>query len=459
MVIGTGVAASTAAHKCSLAGWKVAVIDSRPFGGTCALRGCDPKKVLVGATEVIDMNKRMEGKGVKTYGVTAIDWQELMMFKRTFTEPVPESRGKSFHKAGIVTFHGKARFTDSTTIKVGNNELLEGRYILIAAGAKPMKLNIPGEQYLTTSDQFLELNKLPDQIVFVGGGYISFEFAHLAARAGAKAVTIVHRGKRPLENFDSDLVNMLVERTRNLGINVILETEVKTIEYRNSSSLAAKKFVVNIVPKGGDDDSKKRERSIEADMIVHGAGRTPEIEDLELEKAGIEYEKKGVKVNEYLQSISNPSVYAAGDCAASGGLPLTPLASYDGRIVADNLLEANKVAVDYKGTPSVVFTLPPLASVGLSEENARKMDLKFKANHSSTSEWYSSRRINERHSGFKVLIEEGTNKILGAHLLGPHADEVINIFAMAIRLELPASDLGNMVWSYPTNASDITYML
>jgi glutathione reductase (NADPH) len=138
---------------------------------------------------------------------------------------------------------------------------------------------------------------------------------------------------------------------------------------------------------------------------------------------------------------------------------LTPLASYDGRIVADNLLEANKVAVDYKGTPSVVFTLPPLASVGLSEENARKMDLKFKANHSSTSEWYSSRRINERHSGFKVLIEEDTNKILGAHLLGPHADEVINIFAMAIRLELPASDLGNMVWSYPTNASDITYML
>ena len=459
VVIGTGVAASTAAHNCRSAGWKVAVIDSRPFGGTCALRGCDPKKVLVGAAEVIDMNKRMKGKGVKTYGVTAIDWQELMMFKRTFTEPVPESREKSFHKAGIVTFHGKARFTGSTTIKVGNSELLEGHYILIAAGAKPMKLNIPGEQYLTTSDQFLDLNKLPDQIVFVGGGYISFEFAHLAARAGAKAVTIVHRGKRPLENFDSDLVNMLVERTRNLGINVILETEVKTIEYRNSSSLAGKKFVVNIVPKGGDDDSKKKERSIEADRIVHGAGRIPEIEDLELEKAGIEYEKKGVKVNEYLQSISNPSVYAAGDCAASGGLPLTPIASYDGRIVADNLLKANKVAADYKGTPSVVFTLPPLASVGLSEENARKMGFKFKANHSSTSEWYSSRRINESHSGFKVLIEEGTNKILGAHLLGPHADEVIDIFAMAIRLELTASDLRNMVWSYPTNASDITYML
>jgi glutathione reductase (NADPH) len=456
IVIGTGVAASTVAHKCCSEGWKVAVIDSRPFGGTCALRGCDPKKVLVGAAEVIDMNKRMKGKGIKTNGVPAINWQELMRFKRSFTEPVPESREKSFQKAGIITFHGRARFTGSTTLKLRNNESLEGRYILIAAGAEPVKLNIAGEQYLTTSDQFLELDQLPDRIVFVGGGYISFEFAHVAARAGVKAVTIIHRGTRPLENFDLDLVNMLVEGTRNLGINVMLQTEVKGIEKKESSS-AGKKFVVNIASKG--DDSRKNERSIDADMVVHSAGRTPEIEDLELEKAGIEYEKKGIKVNEHLQSVSNPAVYAAGDCAASGGLPLTPIASYEGQIVADNLLKASKVAADYKGTPSVVFTIPPLASVGLSEENARKMGLKFKANHSSTSEWYSSRRINESHSGFKVLIEQDTDNILGAHLLGPHADEVINIFAMAIRLELTASDLRKALWSYPTNSSDITYML
>jgi glutathione reductase (NADPH) len=124
------------------------------------------------------------------------------------------------------------------------------------------------------------------------------------------------------------------------------------------------------------------------------------------------------------------------------------------------LLEVNKVAVDYKGTPSVVFTtIPPLASVGLSEENARKMGLEFKANHSSTSQWYSSSRINESYSGFKVLIEEGTDKILGAHLLGPHADQVINIFAMAIRLELRASDLKKALWSYPINTWGIKYML
>ena len=459
VVIGTGVAALTVAHKCRSAGWKVAVIDSRPFGGTCALRGCDPKKVLVGAAEVIDMNKRMTGKGVKTYGVTAMDWQELMRFKRTFTEGVPQSREKSFQKAGISSFHGRAIFTGSRNVKVGNNESLEGRYILIAAGAKPMKLNIPGEQYLTTSDQFLDLDQLPDQIVFVGGGYISFEFAHVAARAGAKAVTIVHRGIRPLEGFDPDLVNMLVERTQNLGIDILLQTEVKGVEKKKlPSSSASPKFAVNIAARD-DKGDKKYERSIDADMVVHGAGRNPEIEDLELEKAGVEYERKGVKVNKQLQSVSNPAVYAAGDCAASGGLPLTPIASYDGQIVTENLLHTNKLEADYKGTPSVVFTIPHLASAGLLEEDARKMGLKFKTNHSSTSEWYSSRRINESHSGFKVLIEEDTNRILGAHLLGPHADEVINIFAMAIRLELKASDLRKALWSYPTNTSDITYML
>src|ERR671924_301533 len=149
-------------------------------------------------------------------GVATISWQELMRFKRTFTEPVPKSREKSFQKAGIVTFNGRAVFTGSTSLKVEENESLEGRHILIATGAKPVKLNIPGEEYLITSDQFLELDKLPDRIVFVGGGYISFEFAHVAARAGVKTVTIIHRGKRPLNHFDPDLVDRLVQASRDL---------------------------------------------------------------------------------------------------------------------------------------------------------------------------------------------------------------------------------------------------
>jgi glutathione reductase (NADPH) len=162
-----------------------------------------------------------------------------------------------------------------------------------------------------------------------------------------------------------------------------------------------------------------------------------EIEGLNLQAAGIEYDQhSGIKVNEYLQSISNPAVYAAGDAAVgSGGLPLTPVAGYQAEIAASNLLEGNHLKPDYRGIASVVFTVPPLASVGLQEKTAKEQGLRFKTNYQDTSAWYSSRRIGESCSGFKVLIEEGgSNRILGAHLLGPHAEEVINIFALSLTL-------------------------
>src|SRR3990172_9812399 len=202
VAIGTGSAAATVASRCRSAGWEVAVVDSRPFGGTCALRGCDPKKVLVGAAEVINWNRRMEGKGIRGKGVQ-IDWPSLMRFKQSFVAPVPKHREESFAKAGIATFHGQACFADGTTVRVGE-QTLEAKHVVIASGACPAKLGIPGEEHFITSDQFLELKKLPKQILFVGGGYISFEFAHVAARAGAQ-VQILHRGPRPLAGFDPDL--------------------------------------------------------------------------------------------------------------------------------------------------------------------------------------------------------------------------------------------------------------
>jgi glutathione reductase (NADPH) len=164
-------------------------------------------------------------------------------------------------------------------------------------------------------------------------------------------------------------------------------------------------------------------------------------------------------VNEYLQSVSNPAVYAAGDAAESGGLPLTPIAAYEGEIVATNLLEGNHIKPNYRGVPSVVFTIPPLASVGLQEDAARKQGLHFRTNKANTSSWYSSRRVGENHSGYKVLIDEDNDLILGAQVLGPHAEEVINIFAIAIRLGLKAGEIKQAIFSYPTNSSDISYML
>jgi len=443
VVVGTGSAASVAASRCRAAGWEVAIIDSRPFGGTCALRGCDPKKVLVGAADVVDWSRRMEGKGIKAKGVK-IDWPELMRFKRTFTDPVPKRKEEGYAKAGITSFHGRARFVDRSSIQV-DGATLTGRHVLIAAGAHPARLHIPGEEHLTTSDEFLELERLPKRIIFVGGGYISFEFAHVAARAGAR-VRILHRGERPLVGFDPDLVNKLVEGTQAIGVDVRVKTSVEGIEKRHQ------RFLVHA-------SRENAKETLEADLVVHGAGRVPEIEDLDLDRARVRYEKRGLSVNEYLQSVSNPAVYAAGDAAASPGLPLTPVASMEGRVAAANLLEGNRHRPDYRGVPTVVFTVPSLASVGLQEAAARAQGLRFKTNFGDTSGWYDSRRVGLKYSAYKVLVEEETQRILGAHLLGPHAEEVINLFAIAIRFGLTSEDLKQVRYSYPSSTDNISYMV
>jgi glutathione reductase (NADPH) len=385
----------------------------------------------------------MKGNGIRAEELQ-IDWRELMRFKRSFTEPVPKNREEGFAKAGIAAFHGRARFVGLTSVQV-NGEVLEGRYVVIAAGQKPADLKIPGTEHLTTSEQFLEVEELPKRILFIGGGYIAFEFAHVAARVGTQ-VTIVHRGARPLPQFDPDLVDQIVKHTRELGAQVQLGTEV--IGVKKSSG----QLVVQASASG-------QERTFEADMVVHAAGRVPEIDDMNLDGAGVAWDSQGVKVNEFLQSVSNPSVYAAGDAAASGGPPLTPVASYDGIIVAANLLKGNEKKPNYLGIPTVVFTIPPLASVGLSETKAREQGLKFQVRKEMTSNWYSSRRLAEMYSGFKVLVEVGTDRILGAHLLGSQAEEVINLFGVAMRSGMRAADLKHMLFAYPTHGSDVPYML
>jgi glutathione reductase (NADPH) len=441
--IGTGAAASTVASRCRAAGRTVAIIDKRPFGGTCALRGCDPKKVLVGAADVVDWARRMKGSGVGENGIR-IDWPELMRFKRTFTEPVPQAREKGFRDAGIATFHGPARFTGPNSIEV-DGELLEASHTVIAVGMKPAPLGIPGEELVTTSDQFLELDALAPRIIFIGGGYISMEFAHVAAVAGAK-VTIVHRGARPLTGFDPDLVQMLAAGLHERGVDLQLNVRAEAVE-RSGDSL------------GLTGSRRSGKLTFEADMIVHGAGRTPEIDDLNLNVAKVEWDQRGVKVNEYLQSVSNPAVYSAGDAAASGNPPLTPVAGYEGGIVAENLLRGNHERANPGAIPTVAYTIPPLAAVGLREEQAAAAGIRFRKTFNQTQGWYSSRRINEPHSGFKVLIDEDTDQIIGAHLLGHNAEELINLFTLAIHYKIRASDLQKMIFAYPTHTSNVQYML
>lgn len=441
VIIGTGTAALVAATRVRKAGWTVAVIDFRPFGGTCALRGCDPKKMLVGGATAIDHVRRMRGNGIQ--GEARIDWPELIAFKRTFTDPVPEKNEHRYAEQGIDTYHGQARFTGRTTLTV-EGETLEAGHVLIAAGAEPVPLGIPGEEYLATNEDFLALARLPSRIVLVGGGYIAAEFSHIAARAGAQVV-VLQRGARMLPQFDPDLVGWLMEKTREIGIDVQTRTTVEAIDKAGSG------FAVRA---SADGESKV----FEADLVVHAAGRRPALEALNLEAAGLAHDKGRLHLNEFLQSVSNPAVYAAGD-AAQAGPPLTPVSSHDAKVVAANLLKGNHQRPDYAGVPSVAFTVPPIASVGVAEREAADRGLKVRVHSQRASDWFTARQSAEPIYGFKILVDEATDHVLGAHLVGPHVDEVINIFALAIRHGLTAADLKSTMFAYPTGASDIGSML
>ena len=447
VVLGTGSAAQSVAYPCREAGWSVAVVDYRPYGGTCELRGCDPKKVLVGVADAVASSRRLYGKGIIASDLR-IAWSDLLRFKRAFTDPRPEQNEASFAAAGIQGYHGTAHFTGPTSVHVegaGNAELT-ARYVVIATGAEPRRLGITGEELLTTSEQFLDLEALPQHIVFVGGGYISFEFASIAAHAGAE-VCIVQRGARPLQRFDPDLVGQLVEALREVGVDVLLDTVVEGVERRDGSLV--------VQARSGAHTSE-----LSADLVVHGAGRVPETRNLALDVAGVAFDaRRGVRVNEYLQSATNPAVYAAGDAADSSPLHLTPVASLEGGVVAHNLLHGNTQTPNYAGIPTVVYTIPSLARVGLLESEAREQGLRFQARYEDTSAWYSSRRVGLTYTGSKTLLEDVTGRILGAHVLGHNADEVINLFGLATRAGLPASALKEMPYAYPTSSSDVSYMV
>ncbi|HEY8040766.1 MAG TPA: NAD(P)/FAD-dependent oxidoreductase, partial [Polyangiaceae bacterium] len=417
----------------------VAIVDERPFGGTCVLRGCDPKKVLVQAAELLDHALRMQGRGAA--GPLASDWPALMRFKRTFTEPVPAQREKSFAERGIATFHGHARFISDASVEVGG-EVLAAEHVVVATGSRPRDLAFSGAEHVVTSDDFLELEALPSPIVFVGGGYVSFELAHVAARFGAE-VHIVHRGERPLEHFEPELVARLVQAGEERGVQVHLRAPVERVERCDS------RFHVHA---GG--------RLFEAALVVHGAGRVPNVAGLGLERAHVATAKNGaVLVDEHLRSTANHHVYAAGDVAGTGHPALTPVSSAHGHVVAENILHGARRTVDLTEIPTVVFAIPALAAVGLTEHGAKAKGLRFRVHREDASSWYSTRSLGALHAMAKVLVEEPSQVILGAHLLGPHAAELVNVFALAIRLRLTSEALRATTFAYPTAASDVGYLL
>ncbi|HEX3020356.1 MAG TPA: NAD(P)/FAD-dependent oxidoreductase [Chitinispirillaceae bacterium] len=435
-VIGTGEAGSTAAHICSAAGWKVAIADDNPFGGTCSLRGCNPKRTLAGIAELIYRHKGMTGKGIS--GALQIDWGESIYFKDEMTKGISAMHEESFSRSGIDMHHGFATFSGINEVFI-NNKKISSAKILIASGSKPRTLGIPGENYLITSDQLLMTKDLPSRILFIGAGYISMEFSHVLAAAGKK-VTLLEYAPSPLMAFDRDLVSMLVNESLDKGIDIKVNQKVTNIESDG------RRFLIYT--------SGEKEELFESDMVVNGAGRIPNVDQLMLENADINHNRYHIKVNDYLQSVSNKNIYVAGDAHAEG-IQLTPVAEMEGKIVAHNLLYGNFKTPDYKAIPSVVFTHPQLAMTGAPADPSSNMEIIFQ----DTSRKHITRRLGMSSSAFKLVVDKETNRIRGMHMLGFNVDEVINQFAEAIRNGKTTDDLKEIPWTFPSVTYDIIHRI
>ncbi|MFD0798405.1 dihydrolipoyl dehydrogenase family protein [Maribacter chungangensis] len=440
-VIGSGSAGQTVAETCAKNGLTVAVADNRAFGGTCANRGCDPKKVLFSATEAWESTTNLNGKGIA--GVPELNWGKLQKFKRKFTKLVPPGTESRFNDLGIVLYHQSPEFIDEQTLLV-EGKTVRANNIVVATGLQPRRLNFEGNNLLKTSDGFLKLKKLPKSLVFIGAGYIGMEFAQMAARAGSKVI-ILDRGNRPLKSFDTDLVSHLTRASEQLGIQFLFNSEIKKIKKLR------KNLKVSYIKDG-------KEQTLKSRSVFNTAGRVPAITDLNLEKGAVAFSKKGIKVNEYLQSTTNPNVYACGD-VSNFGMPLTPLSGLQGAIVAENILQGNKKKIRTPMTPSAVFTLPNLASVGISEETAKRRYKEVEVNYASVPKWFNAQRINARAYVYKIISNKRTKVIVGAHLLSPNAAETINLFAMAIQTGMTTDVLQRMIFTYPSWGNDIKSMV
>lgn len=438
IILGAGNAGLGAAGVTREHGKSVAVVESNGVGGTCPLRGCVPKKVLVAAAETLDTLENAAVHHIET-GKPRLDWPALIDREQSFTHGKSEAFTKSLRKRGIDLLTESARFAGPDRVRVGD-ETFEAGNIVIATGSRPRSLPIAGAEHLITSDDLLTLRRLPESLVFIGGGVIALEFSHVLARAGCK-ITILEATPRILPNLDADAVDKLHAASRSIGIDILTGVDVQEIAAMEGT------FRLRFEHEGS-------EHELFAACVANGAGRVPAVEQLDLEEAQVEHDGPRIAVDNHLRSVSNPRVYVAGD-ALSGSAQLSPLATYEGRLVGTNIVRGPTHAPEYHSVPSVVFTVPSLASVGWTEAQARERGLAFEVKATDMHEWLSASLYGSSTAYAKVLVEEGSRRILGAHLIGKRAEELVHLFSFAIRHGVSADDVAGGVYAFPTFSSDV----
>lgn len=445
VVVGSGTAGQTAAYDLQEKGLKVALVEkSESPGGTCALAGCQPKKWFYEVTESVAKSNHLIGKGVAAAARGV--WATIQKQKNSFTSRIPAGTVKGLKAAGIEYLKGNATFHAPDTLAV-DGKTVKADFIILATGARPMMLPFSGSEHLITSTEFLNLKRLPRRIVFVGGGFISFEFAHFAARLGPPKVRtdILEVGDRPLGPFDPEMVELLVAASQEEGINIHTGVQIRSIQKK------AGEYVIRF-------DSK---RPMKADLVVHGAGRMPDIDALNLEAGQIQYAQKGITVDERMKT-SNPRVYAVGDCAAT--IQLARVADYEAHVAAKNILTQRGLAesdrIDYRAVPTVLFSYPQYGMVGKTETALKRDGIPYRKSFQKKLEWPTYKRIGLKHAAYKILVGDD-NRILGAHFLSDNAGGMVHTIRLAMINGIFADELRRqcVMSPYPTRESDLVYML
>jgi glutathione reductase (NADPH) len=442
VIIGGGNAGMGVTVATREAGLKVAMLEPDLLGGTCPNRGCMPKKVLVAAAHALDEIERAQAHHI-TVGKPRLDWAALIEREKAMIAGIPVSLGQLMERRGVEVIRDRGSFAGPNAVAV-EGETLEAKHVVIATGSTPRKLPFPGAELMITSDDVLSERRLPASVVFIGGGVIALEFSHVYTRAGVE-VTILEALPRLLANIDADAVAQLRTETERIGVAVHTGVEIRRIE-RAGTRLRI------VYEEGGS------EHVAEAERVVNGAGRVANVDGLDLVAGGVQAERQRITLDAHLRSTSNPAVYVCGDAVAKTA-QLSPIATYEGRTVGRNIVDGPKHTPDYTGIPSCVFTVPALASVGLTQASAEATGSDLHVAVNDMRGWLSGRTYAENAAWAKVVIDKKTDRILGAHLLGHAAEELIHIFALAIKHSITVTEIRDSIFGFPTFSADIRSML
>ena len=436
-VIGAGSGGVRAARMAAGFGAKVAIIEDHYLGGTCVNVGCVPKKLYSFASHFhydFEDSLAFGWSGLKP----VFDWMILRDNKKQEITRLNGVYNNILTSAGVKVLAGHARLSDQNTVQVGDVQYRADK-ILLATGGWPFVPEFPGSEFAITSNEIFDLARFPESILIVGGGYIAIEFAGIFAGLGS-STTLSYRGELPLNNFDRDLRERFTTELKR-HVNVKLESEVIEIK-ENSEGIRQVLF----------QDGK----TAEYDCVLYATGRKPRTSGLGLENTRVKLDAKGhIVVNEQFQT-DEPSIYALGDVV--GRMNLTPVALAEGMNLARNLFGETKAQLDYSNIATAVFSHPNLATVGLSEEAARAEGKRIDVYESDFKHLKHTISGRDERTYMKIVVEQATDKVLGMHMMGSDAGEIIQGFAAAMKCGITKTQLDSTIGIHPTAAEEFVTM-